>query len=165
MDPATMMLLAAAASATSKMLGGIGANEDARLNAFNTLTDKKLSKVQAMQQAQARRQEYDFATSTNIAALAALSGRSLDDKSVQAFLKRSEDQFGKSVKRAQRQITFSGRQSDISAANIRRQGRNTMLSSTVSAATDVAKAYASSETIRQSQIKPIQHPRVKKVRN
>ena len=60
----------AAVSAGGQILGGIGEKKSADLNAFNIETDKKLNKVQAMQESEARRADYDLATASNIAAFA-----------------------------------------------------------------------------------------------
>lgn len=141
MDPATMMLLAAAASATSKMLGGIGEMEASKLNAFNINTDKKLNKAQAMQQSEARRAEFDAGTASNIAAFAAM-GRGQSDNSVQAFLARQKEIFGEDLARSETQISIAGKKSDISSATEKRRGRNSLISSTVSALSDVGTGYS-----------------------
>ena len=146
MEPFTMMMIASAVSAGGEILGGIGASKDAKLNAFNTETEKKLSKVQAMQQAQARRDEYEFATSANKALLMGLLQR--DDPSVAAFLKREKETIGKDLGRVETQIDISGRQADIAAENIRQRGRTTLLASTISAASGFGQAYAQGKSIQ-----------------
>jgi len=133
-EPITMIMLATAAvSAGGQILGGIGEKKSADLNAFNIETDKKLNKVQAMQESEARRAEYDVATASNIAAFAAM-GRAQSDNSVQAFLKRQKETFGEDIGRAQMQTAIQSRKSDIAASTERRKGRNTLLASTISAA-------------------------------
>ena len=123
----------AAVSAGGQILGGIGEKKSSDLNAFNIETDKKLNKVQAMQESEARRAEYDVATASNIAAFAAM-GRAQSDNSVQAFLKRQKETFGEDIGRAQMQTAMESRKSDIAASTERRRGRNTLLASTISAA-------------------------------
>jgi len=133
-EPITMIMLATAAvSAGGQILGGIGEKKSADLNAFNIETDKKLNKVQAMQESEARRAAYDVATASNIAAFAAM-GRAQSDNSVQAFLKRQKEVFGEDIGRAQMQTAMQSRKSDIAASTERRRGRNTLLASTISAA-------------------------------
>ena len=133
-EPITMIMLATAAvSAGGQILGGIGEKKSADLNAFNIETDKKLNKVQAMQESEARRADYDLATASNIAAFAAM-GRAQSDNSVQAFLKRQKEVFGEDIGRAQMQTAIQSRKSDIAASTERRRGRNTLLASTISAA-------------------------------
>ena len=122
----------AAVSAGGQILGGIGEKKSADLNAFNIETDKKLNKVQAMQESEARRADYDLATASNIAAFAAM-GRAQSDNSVQAFLKRQKEVFGEDIGRAQMQTAIQSRKSDIAASTERRRGRNTLLASTISA--------------------------------
>ena len=133
-DPITMIMLATAAvSAGGQILGGIGEKKSSDLNAFNIETDKKLNKVQAMQESEARRADYDLATASNIAAFAAM-GRAQSDNSVQAFLKRQKKTFGEDIGRAQMQTAMQSRKSDIAASTERRRGKNTLLASTISAA-------------------------------
>ena len=131
--PVALMIAATAVSAGGQILGGIGAKKSSDLNAFNIETDKKLNKVQAMQESEARRADYDLATASNIAAFAAM-GRAQSDNSVQAFLKRQKETFGEDIGRAQMQTAMESRKSDIAASTERRRGRNTLLASTISAA-------------------------------
>jgi hypothetical protein len=56
-------------------MAGKAQQEEARLNAFQMQTQKKQNKTAALQQARARREEYDLATSANLAAFAARRGR------------------------------------------------------------------------------------------
>jgi len=131
--PVALMIAATAVSAGGQILGGIGAKKSSDLNAFNIETDKKLNKVQAMQESEARRADYDVATASNIAAFAAM-GRAQSDNSVQAFLKRQKEVFGEDIGRAQMQTAMQSRKSDIAASTERRRGKNTLLASTISAA-------------------------------
>ena len=131
--PVALMIAATAVSAGGQILGGIGAKKSSDLNAFNIETDKKLNKVQAMQESEARRADYDLATASNIAAFAAM-GRAQSDNSVQAFLKRQRETFGEDIGRAQMQTAMQSRKSDIAASTERRRGKNTLLASTISAA-------------------------------
>ena len=147
-DPITMIMLATSAvSAGGQILGGIGAKKSSDLNAFNIETDKKLNKVQAMQESEARRAAYDVATASNIAAFAAM-GRAQSDNSVQAFLKRQRETFGEDIGRAQMQTAIQSRKSDIAASTEKRRGRNTLLASTISAAGTVGQGVMQYESIR-----------------
>ena len=147
-DPITMIMLATAAvSAGGQILGGIGEKKSADLNAFNIETDKKLNKVQAMQESEARRADYDLATASNIAAFAAM-GRAQSDNSVQAFLKRQKETFGEDIGRAQMQTAIQSRKSDIAASTERRRGRNTLLASTISAAGTIGQGAMDYDRVR-----------------
>ena len=137
----------AAVSAGGQILGGIGEKKSADLNAFNIETDKKLNKVQAMQESEARRAEYDVATASNIAAFAAM-GRAQSDNSVQAFLKRQKEVFGEDIGRAQMQTAIQSRKSDIAASTERRRGRNTLLASTISAAGTIGQGVMDYDRVR-----------------
>jgi hypothetical protein len=145
--PVALMIAATAINAGGQILGGIGEKKSADLNAFNIQTDKKLNKVQAMQESEARRAEYDVATASNIAAFAAM-GRNIDDRSVQAFLNKQKETFGEDIGRAQMQTAMQSRKSDIAASTERRRGRNTLLASTISAAGTVGQGAMQYESIR-----------------
>ena len=147
-EPITMIMLATAAvSAGGQILGGIGEKKSSDLNAFNIETDKKLNKVQAMQESEARRADYDLATASNIAAFAAM-GRAQSDNSVQAFLKRQKEVFGEDIGRAQMQTAIQSRKSDIAASTERRRGRNTLLASTISAAGTIGQGAMDYDRVR-----------------
>ena len=137
----------AAVSAGGQILGGIGEKKSADLNAFNIETDKKLNKVQAMQESEARRADYDLATASNIAAFAAM-GRAQSDNSVQAFLKRQKEVFGEDIGRAQMQTAIQSRKSDIAASTERRRGRNTLLASTISAVGTIGQGAMDYDRVR-----------------
>jgi len=147
-DPITMIMLATAAvSAGGQILGGICEKKSSDLNAFNIETDKKLNKVQAMQESEARRADYDLATASNIAAFAAM-GRAQSDNSVQAFLKRQKETFGEDIGRAQMQTAIQSRKSDIAASTERRRGKNTLLASTISAAGTIGQGAMDYDRVR-----------------
>jgi len=128
----TLFLVSQGISAAGTIMGGIGAQQEARLNAFNTETEKVQNKTQAEQAALARRQEYDLATQSNIAAFSAM-GRD-EDRSVEAFLKRQKEIFGQDVGRVDRQTYMEGLAFNMKAMNERRRGRNALMSSIFDAA-------------------------------
>ena len=124
---------AAGLSAVGQIAAGRAQQQASQLNAFNIKTDKKLNKVQALQQARARQEEYDLATSANIAAFAA-AGRDVgSDKSVQAFLERQEELVGEDIGRIARQESIQGMKSEMAAMAEKRRGRNAYVSSLFSA--------------------------------
>ena len=75
-------LIAAGIGAAGQIAAGVGAQREAELTAFNIGTEKKLNRVQAQQQALARQEEYDLATSANVAAFAAMGRDITSDRSV-----------------------------------------------------------------------------------
>ncbi len=98
--------------------------EAADLNAFQIKTDKVLNEVQALQMSRARREEYELATSANVAAFFA-AGRDVgSDKSVQAFLERQESLVGDDIGRIVRQSSMEGMKAEMAAMAERRRGRN-----------------------------------------
>ena len=130
----TTMLIAAALNAGGQILGGIGAKQEARLNAFQFGTEDKLNKVLAMQQAQARREEYDLATSANIATFAAAGRDITTDRSVEAFLARQKEILERDTSRIDQQAQFQSMKTSLAQMTERRRGRNALYSSLFSAA-------------------------------
>jgi endonuclease IV len=140
MDPLTLMMIGTAVSAGGTILGGIGAQQEAQLNAFQMQTQKKENQVTAMQQARARREEYDLATSANLAAFAA-QGRDIGaDRSVEAFLRRQEEIVGQDLGRIARQTRAEDLRADMMAMAEKRRGRNALYSSLFSAVGTMAEA-------------------------
>ena len=116
-------------SAGGTILGGISAKQEAELTAFNIETQKRENKVLAMQQARARREEYDLATASNVAAFAA-AGRDVGtDRSVQAFLERQKEIIAQDLGRIDQQAQFEGSRMDLAAMTERRRGRNVLYAS------------------------------------
>ena len=135
MDPITMFMLGSSVlSAGSQIIGGAGARRTAELNAFNMETEAELNKAQAMQMAQARMDEYEMASSSNIAAFAA-AGRDVgSDRSVKAFMERQKEVIGKDLGRMDTQAQFEQVQARQQAAGERRAGRDAQTASLISAA-------------------------------
>ena len=73
---ATLMAMGTGVQVLGTILGGIGAKKEADLESFNIETERKFNSAAASQAARARMDEYDIATSTNLASFAA-SGRDI----------------------------------------------------------------------------------------
>lgn len=131
---AELMIAAAVLNAGGQLISGIGAKQEARLNAFQFGTEDKLNKVLAMQQAQARREEYDLATSANIAAFAAAGRDVTTDRSVEAFLERNKEILERDISRIDQQARFQSMKTSLGQMTERRRGRNALYSSLFSAA-------------------------------
>lgn len=87
---AFFQLLGAGISAYASIQAGKAKEDAARMDAFNTETEREQGEVLALQQAAQRRYEYDIATKTNVAMFAA-SGRDIgSDRSVEAFLEKQK---------------------------------------------------------------------------
>ena len=128
----TLFLISQGVAAAGTIMGGIGAKQEADLNAFNVGTEKIQNKTEAEQAALARRQEYDLATQTNIATFS--KATELSSRSVEAFLKRQEKTIGKDLGRIDRQAYMEGLAFDMKAMTERRRGRNALMSSIFDAA-------------------------------
>ena len=134
MDPITLMAAGSTVAAIGTILGGIGAKQEAELNAFNIETDRLLNRVSAMQQASARMEEYESATASNIAAFSAMGRDIGSDRSVEAFLNRQQEIATRDVERIARQSAFQDLQSNMQALAERKRGQNALYSSLFSAA-------------------------------
>lgn len=131
---AELMIATAVLNAGGQLISGIGGKQEARLNAFQFGTEDKLNKVLAMQQAQARREEYDLATSANIATFAAAGRDVTTDRSVEAFLERNKEILEKDISRIDQQARFQSMKTSLGQMTERRRGRNALYSSLFSAA-------------------------------
>lgn len=140
-------LVMSAISAVGQVAAGMGAQQEAQLNAFQMETQKKQNKTAALQQARARREEYDLATSANIAAFAA-SGRDIGaDRSVEAFLERQKQIIGQDVGRIDQQAQLENSRLTLAAMTERRRGRNALYSSLFSAVGTVGEGYYKYKTV------------------
>lgn len=142
-------LASSVVSASGQAAAGRAAEEEARLTAFNIQTEKELNKVQAMQTAELRREEYDMATSANLAAFAAMGRDIGSDRSVQAFLERQKEILGRDIGRIQTQTQFENVAADMRANIERLRGANARRAANIQAAGTLFKgvsAYAQTRT-------------------
>ena len=143
----SIFLAMSAISAVGQVAAGMGAQQEAQLNAFQMETQKKQNKAAALQQARARREEYDLATSANIAAFAA-TGRDIGaDRSVEAFLERQKQIIGQDVGRIDQQAQLENSRLTLAAMTERRRGRNALYSSLFSAVGTVGEGYYKYKTV------------------
>lgn len=142
-----LLLIATAIKAGGTILGGIGAKQEAELTAFNIETEKRQNQVAAMQQARARRDEYDLATSSNIAAFSAAGRDITADRSVQAFLEKQKEVAAQDIGRIATQTNVEDLRSDMMAMAARRQGRNALYASLFSAAGTVGEGLYRAEQV------------------
>jgi len=150
LNPALAAPLALAGTAVSVLgtvMAGKAQQEEAKLNAFQMETQKKENQVTAMQQARARREEYDLATSANLAAFAA-QGRDIDaDRSVERFLREQKKLVAQDVGRIDQQAQLENSRLTLAAMTERRRGRNALYSSLFSAVGTVGEGYYKYKTI------------------
>ena len=123
----------AAISAGGQIMAGKAARDAARLTAYNIETEKIANSAMAAQQANARREEYELATSANLAQFAA-QGRDIgSDRSVQAFLERQKEIVGKDIGRIGTQVQMENLKLGSEAAQERLRGSTAYTSSVFSA--------------------------------
>lgn len=126
-------------------MAGIGAKKEAELNAFNIQTQKTQNKTQAMQAAQARREEYDLATASNIATFS--KATDLSSRSVEAFLERQKEIVGEDITRIAQQTRAEDLAADMRVLAEKRRGRNTLYSSLFNAAGTIGEGlYQAKQT-------------------
>ena len=127
-------LLGAGISAYASIQAGKAKEDAARMDAFNTETEREQGEVLALQQAAQRRYEFDQATQANVAMFYA-SGRDVgSDRSVEAFLEKQKEIAATDLSRLaqQRQMEASARTREAMA--LRRGGRNARRASLLQAA-------------------------------
>ena len=143
-----LILGLSAVSAAGTIYGGVAGEKSSELNAYQMETDKKFNQAQAMQAAQARREEYDLATASNIASFAAAGRDIAQDRSVEAFLKRQEEILGKDLSRIQNQTNWEDVKSDMAAMAERRRGRNALTASLFQAAGTVGQGIYNYQIVK-----------------
>ena len=135
-------------SVFGQISAGQAQKEASELNAFQIQTDKEINKVQALQASRARREQYDLATSTNVAAFSA-SGRDIgSDRSVEAFLERQKEVIAQDVGRIDQQTQFENMKASMAAMAERRRGRNALSAAMFSAIGTASEGIYRYETTR-----------------
>jgi len=146
MDPFTMMMIGSSAvGAVGQIAAGQAQKQASELNAFQIETDKEMNKVQALQASRARREEYDLATSTNVAAFSA-AGR---DRSVEAFLEKQKEVIAEDVGRIDQQTQFENMKASMAAMAERRRGRNALSAAMFSAVGTASEGIYRYQTTRK----------------
>ncbi len=146
MDPFTMMMIGSSAvGAVGQIAAGQAQKQASELNAFQIETDKEMNKVQALQASRARREEYDLATSTNVAAFSA-AGR---DRSVEAFLEKQKEVIAEDVGRIDQQTQFENMKASMAAMAERRRGRNALSAAMFSAIGTASEGIYRYQTTRK----------------
>lgn len=143
-----IQLIAAGIGAVGQIAAGQAQKQASELNAFQIETDKEMNKVQALQASRARREEYDLATSTNVAAFSA-AGRDVGtDRSVEAFLERQKEVIAQDVGRIDQQTQFENMKASMAAMAERRRGRNALTAAMFSAVGTVSEGIYRYQTTR-----------------
>jgi len=138
-------LLGAGISAYASIQAGKAREDAARMDAFNTETEREQGEVLALQQAAQRRYEFDQATQANVAMFYA-SGRDVgSDRSVEAFLEKQKEIATTDLSRLaqRRQMEASARTREAMA--LRRGGRNARRASLLQAAGTMARGIADAQ--------------------
>jgi len=124
------------------IMAGAARNDQAQMDAFNTETERAEGEVLAMQQAAARRYEYDIATQTNVAMFSA-SGRDIgSDRSVEAFFEKQKEIAAQDLSRIaeNRQAEASARTREAAAYRV--AGKNARRASLLKAGGDFAQGLS-----------------------
>jgi hypothetical protein len=144
-----IQLIAAGIGAVGQIAAGQAQKQASELNAFQIETDKEMNKVQALQASRARREEYDLATSTNVAAFSA-AGRDVGtDRSVEAFLERQKEVIAQDVGRIDQQTQFENMKASMAAMAERRRGRNALTAAMFSAVGTASEGIYRYQTTRK----------------
>ena len=135
-------LIAAGFSAFGQMAAGQAAQESAELDAFNTETQRELSKVETLQRHNDRLEQYRYNVKANISAFYA-AGRDVGaDKSVSAFLQRQKEVVAEDTGRSDLMGFFEQMKLQQQATTIRTEGRARKQAATIGAFTTMAQGIA-----------------------
>jgi hypothetical protein len=135
-------LIAAGISAFGQMAAGQAAQESAELDAFNTETQRELSKVETLQRHNDRLEQYRYNVKANISAFYA-AGRDVgSDKSVSAFLQRQKEVVAEDTGRSDLMGFFEQMKLQQQATTMRVEGRARKQAATIGAFTTMAQGIA-----------------------
>ncbi len=135
-------LFSAGIGALGQMAAGRAAQESAELDAFNTETQRELSKVQTLQRHNDRLEQYRYNVKANISAFSA-AGRDVEaDKSVSAFLQRQKEVVAQDTGRSDLMGFFEQMKLQQQATTIRTEGRARRQAATIGAFTTMAQGIA-----------------------
>jgi hypothetical protein len=138
-------LLGAGISAYASIQAGKAKEDAARMDAFNTETEREQGEVLALQQAANRRREFDMATEANIAMFYA-SGRDVgSDRSIEAFLAKQKEIANTDLSRLAQQRRTEASARTREAMALRRGGRNAKRASLLQAAGTMAYGIADAQ--------------------
>lgn len=135
-------LISAGIGALGQMAAGQAAQKSAELDAFNTETQRELSKVQTLQRHNDRLEQYRYNVKANISAFYA-AGRDVgSDKSVSAFLQRQKEVVAEDTGRSDLMGFFEQMKLQQQATTIRVEGRARKQAATIGAFTTMAQGIA-----------------------
>ena len=138
-------LLGAGISAYASIQAGKAKEDAARMDAFNTETERDHGEVLALQQAANRRYEFDQATEANVAMFYA-SGRDVgSDRSVEAFLAKQKEIASTDLSRLAQQRSMEANARTREAMALRRGGKNARRASLLQAAGTMAYGIANAQ--------------------
>lgn len=141
-------LLSSGISAIGRMAAGQAAQRTAELNAFNTETDKVRVKIQTLQNARDRREEYISNTATNNSMFSAMGRDISSDPSVRAFLEKQKTTLKEDTDR----ITYMGQAKMAKltqeATATRVEGRARKQAATIGALTTMAAGINDYQTVK-----------------
>lgn len=141
-------LLSSGISAIGQMAAGQAAQRSAELNAFNTETDKVRVKIQTLQNARDRREEYISNTATNNSMFSAMGRDISSDPSVRAFLEKQKTTLKEDTDR----ITYMGQAKMAKltqeATATRVEGRARRQAATIGALTTITAGINDYQTVK-----------------
>ena len=138
-------LLGAGISAYASIQAGKAKEDAARMDAFNTETEREQGEVLALQQAANRRYEFDQATEANVDMFYA-SGRDVgSDRSVEAFLAKQKEIASTDLSRLAQQRSMEANARTREAMALRRGGKNARRASLLQAAGTMAYGIADAQ--------------------
>ena len=151
MSPSMIYGAGQAIGALGSLFGGIGRQQEARLNAFNMDTEKVLNDAQAIEVINARRREYDLATESNIATFYK-GGDATASRSVEAFLRASKETFADDASSVANQTFRENLKLEQAKLAEKRRGRNALIASFFDAASTAAEGYVGYRRVKAEKL-------------
>ena len=140
MAPSTIMAAGQAASAIFGIFQGIGAQKQAELDAFNIGTEKQMARASAMQSTRFRDDQLREALAASENFLRTVAGREITPD-IEAFERKEREKSGEDIANIELMDFLNQLKLGSQQAQVKREGRETLLASVVRAAGTAADAY------------------------
>ena len=153
MNPTMLMAIGQGVSAVGTLLGGIGAQRQAQLDAFNVGTEAILARTQAIQQTLRRNEQLKEAIDSFDAYYMSVLGRE-ETADIRAFERKEEETTGDDISDIEMMDRLNQLKYKGEAAGIRRKGHESLISAVIQAGSTALGAYADYKALSGGLITP-----------
>jgi len=151
MEPTTMFLIAGAVQGGLGIFQGLGARAESELDAFNLGTEKSLARTEAMQQTRFRDDSLREALAASDSFFLGVAGRE-ETADIRAMREFEIEKSGDDISNIELMSRMNSLKYDQEIMGVKRKGRESLLASVITAATDVGMAYASYKDVRADKL-------------